>query len=121
MSWTQRGYPNIQRARMNKLLPVIALVSLTLLGCPKAADTAPTGTDEERLEVYASRLEEMRVRAQARDLSCGDTCKLSRDVCDMAKQVCDIAARNPDRGQDLCVVASEDCARANDSCASCSR
>lgn len=103
---------------MKKLI-ALTLVAFALSACPKRADTTVAGSDEEQLDQYSSRLEELRTRAQAENPSCSDTCKMAREVCDIAQKVCDIATRLPDRGQERCVSANEDCAQFNDRCAAC--
>ena len=103
---------------MKTFIPVALLLALSLTACPKRQDTI-AGTDEDQLEAYSARLEEMRTRAQSEQLSCGDTCKMAKDVCEIAQKVCTIAERNPDRGAQRCVSANEDCARFNDNCATC--
>lgn len=102
-----------------KKLFLLTLAALALAGCPKRASTTVAGTDEEQLDQYSSRLEELRTRAQAENPSCGDTCQMAQEACGIAQKVCDIATRIPDRGQDRCVAANEDCAQFNDRCAAC--
>lgn len=105
---------------MKTLLPAFALAAGFLLaGCPKNPDTTVSGTDEEKLDQYAARLEELRIRMQAEAPPCDEVCSMAREVCEIAGQVCDIATRL-ERAQQRCVTANEDCARFNDSCASCS-
>lgn len=102
-----------------KKLFLFAFAALALSACPKRTETTIAGTDEEQLDRYAARLEELRTRTQSEAPSCSDTCSMAREACDIAKKVCDIAVRVPDRGQERCVAANEDCAHFNDSCASC--
>ena len=104
---------------MKKILALV-FFGVALVGCPKRTATTVSGTDEEMLDRYASRLEELRVSVQAESPSCDDVCSMRSEVCDIAQKVCEIAQRNPDRGTERCVAANEDCARFNDSCASCS-
>lgn len=104
---------------MKKVI-LFAFAALALSACPKRAETTVAGTDEEQLDQYSARLEELRSRAQSENPSCNDTCSMATEVCGIAQKVCDIATRIPDRGQERCVAANEDCAHFNDNCASCS-
>lgn len=104
---------------MKTLIPFALVALVALVGCPKRADTTVSGTDEERLDQYASRLEELRTRVQAENPSCDELCSMATEACEIATNVCDIATRIPERAQDRCVAAQEDCARFNDACSSC--
>ncbi len=104
---------------MKKLIPLTLIVAAALLGCPKKADTTVAGTEEEQLDRYTARLEELRTRAAAEALSCNDLCNSAREACDLSGRICDIATRKPDTAQQRCVASQEDCARFNDSCSSC--
>lgn len=104
---------------MKKLLPLL-LLGAFLAGCPKqTTDTTVAGTDEQQLDQYSARLEELRTRLAAEPPPCEETCKLAKEVCTISQRVCDIATRRPD-AQDRCVAANEDCARFNDTCGTCS-
>lgn len=102
-----------------KKLAFLAIAALALTACPKRVETTVAGTDEEQLDHYAARLEELRTRAQAENLACDETCGIREETCGIAQKVCDIATRLPDRGQERCVAANEDCARFSDNCTSC--
>lgn len=104
---------------MKKLIPLSLLVAAALLGCPKNVDTTVAGTDEEQLDRYSARLEELRTRFQSENVGCDETCNMAREVCDLSRRICDIATRNPERANDRCVSSQEDCAHFNDSCSSC--
>ncbi|MBX5481830.1 MAG: hypothetical protein IRZ16_08325 [Myxococcaceae bacterium] len=101
-----------------KKLMWLTLAVAVLAACPRRAETSVAGTDEEQLDQYTARLEELRTRAQAETLSCDQNCSFATEACDLAKKICDIAARQS-TAQDRCVNANEDCARFNDACASC--
>ena len=104
---------------MKKLIPLSLMLAAALLGCPKKADTTVAGTEEEQLDRYSARLEELRARAAAETLPCKETCNMAREACDLSQRICDIATRKPDTAQERCVSSQEDCARFNDSCSSC--
>jgi hypothetical protein len=104
---------------MKKLIPLSLMIAAVLLGCPKKADTTVAGTDEEQLDRYTARLEELRTRAAAEALSCDETCNMAREACDLSGRICEIATRKPDTAQERCTTSQEDCARFNDSCSSC--
>ena len=102
------------------LAVVVFAAAFALAGCPKRVEShTVSGTDEEKLDQYSARLEELRTRMQAENPACEDLCSTAKEVCEIQKSVCEITARLPDRA-DRCVAANEDCARFNDSCASCS-
>lgn len=96
-----------------------ASAALALFACPKQA-TAPQlgGSDDEKMDTIASKLEEYRTRT---DLSCDDTCSVKSKVCDLSATACDIAGKHGDRNdyQQRCVAAQEECAKFNESCSSC--
>lgn len=105
-----------------KVLPLLPLLlALLLFGCPKAAPATVAGSDDDLLDTYSSRLEELKARVGASDLSCDDRCKVALEGCELARQICDISARNPDRAdvQRRCAGAQEDCSHFNDGCARC--
>ncbi len=97
-------------------------LSLSLLGCPKGGSTVDdTGTDDERMERYSAKLEELRSRLSAEPPACDDRCKLAKEVCELSAKSCEIASRTAERSdfQSKCVQSREDCAAFNESCASC--
>jgi hypothetical protein len=104
---------------MKKLIPLSLFVAAVLLGCPKNMDTNVAGTDEEQLDRYSARLEELRTRSLQENVPCDESCNMAREVCELSRRVCDIAKRKPEVAQDRCVSSQEDCARFNDSCSSC--
>ncbi len=100
------------------LLPL----AFALSGCPKGGSTVDhSGTDQERMDRYSSKLEELRSRLAAEPPPCEERCKLSKEVCDLSVRSCEIAGRNPDQAefQQRCTSSREDCAQFNESCASC--
>ena len=104
------------------LVSLAALSFLALAGCPKNTGVGNVaGTDEEQLDQYSAQLEELRAKVQASEPKCDEWCSLSRTVCEISTNVCEIAKRKVDRSdvQSKCVGSQEDCARFNDSCASC--
>lgn len=99
----------------------LALLTLALVGCPKQVDTRVAGTDDSHIDAVSARLEELRVRAQQEDLSCGDRCDVATRTCSDAEELCGWTERNPDR-TDLaprCVEAREQCAQARNGCTRC--
>ncbi len=105
---------------MKRTLAVFA-AALLLAGCSKNVPAQDTGSDDERLDRYSAKLEELRARVQAHPPKCDEWCSLAREVCDLSRNTCDIAKRKLDRGdvQERCVASQEDCANFNDRCASC--
>lgn len=98
----------------------LSLLACALLACAHSSAPAGGGTDDEVLDRYTARFEELRSRA-ALAKSCPDTCQIAREGCEAARSVCEVTARHPDR-KDLpprCTVAQESCAHFNDGCAGC--
>ena len=99
----------------------LALLTLALAGCPKQVDTRVAGSDDEQLTTYEARLEELRARGAAGNLSCSEECTLSTQTCDVAEELCAVVERHPDR-TDLpprCARARESCAETTDGCTRC--
>ena|SRR5690349_9037259 len=99
----------------------LALLTLALMGCPKQVDTRVAGSDDEQLTTYEARLEELRARGAAGELSCADQCTLATQTCDVAEALCGVVSRHPDR-TDLpprCARARESCAEKTDNCTRC--
>jgi hypothetical protein len=99
----------------------LALLTLALMGCPKQVDTRVAGSDDDQLTTYEARLEELRARGSAGELSCSDECTLSTQTCDVAEALCEVVARHRDR-TDLpqrCARARESCAEKTDGCTRC--
>ena len=119
-NWTGLSDPNIP-APMSKALPLAALTALVLVSCGKRASTNVAGSDEEMLDGYSARLEELRVKLRAENPSCDQKCSMTREVCDVATKICEIAAHEPERRQVRCASAQEQCASFGDACASCRR
>jgi hypothetical protein len=101
------------------LLPL--LLAAPLLGCPRAVPPTVAGSDDDLLDGYSARLEELRSRVEASELPCEDRCKVALDGCALARQTCDIASRTNDRPdvQRRCAGAQEACSHFNDGCARC--
>jgi hypothetical protein len=106
---------------MNKVVPLALLSSFTLFTCAKRAPPSVAGSDEEMLDRYAARLEELRVKLQAENPGCAEKCSMTREVCDLSMKICEIAERQPERLQARCVSAREECASFGDACTSCRR
>ncbi len=105
---------------MNKLL-LTFLVSLALTACPKDSPTTDVGgSDAEKIDSIAAKLEEYRTREAT---GCNELCDLKKSACGLSEQACSIAGRNSDRDdfQARCVASQEDCARFSESCSSCAR
>lgn len=103
---------------MNRLLAA-AMLSLALFACPKEAPSVNLGgSDSEKMDTIASKLEEYRTRSE---LTCDQTCDLKKSVCSLSGTACDIAVKNADNNdfQQRCVTAQEDCAKFSESCGSC--
>jgi hypothetical protein len=106
---------------IHRLALLIALASFTL-GCPKRTPSTVSGSDDEQLDQYAAKVDELKSRTQEAEPSCPDWCSMAKTVCDLSRRTCDIATRHSDR-QDMqkrCIGSQEDCATFNDRCASCS-
>ena len=105
---------------MNRI--ALALASaLVLCACPKSAPTAQlSGSDGEKMEMIASKLEEYRTRTGG---DCSETCSIKKKVCDLSDTACEIAGKNADRNdyQQRCIAAQEDCARYSESCSTCQK
>jgi hypothetical protein len=104
-------------------IPVLSLAVLciTLLGCPKAAPGMGVGAnDNETLDTWAAQLEELKTRPTEK---CADWCGTKPRVCELAKSICELAGRHAgsDEFQKRCVAGNEDCARYNDGCTNCSK
>jgi hypothetical protein len=102
---------------------LLCAVTCLVIGCPKHVPTTVSGSDDDQVDQDASKLEELRTRAQGADIKCADWCQMSKVACEISKRVCEIAGRHVDR-QDLqskCGNGQEDCAQYNDRCAACSR
>jgi hypothetical protein len=97
------------------------LSAFVLAGCAKRTPTTVAGSDEEMLDRYTARLEELRVKLRAENPGCDQKCSMTREVCDLATRVCEIAAREAERRQARCASAQEQCASFGDACASCQR
>ncbi|HEY0096183.1 MAG TPA: hypothetical protein VGB96_17780 [Archangium sp.] len=99
----------------------LALLTLALAGCPKQVDTRVAGSDDDQLTTYEARLEELRTRGAAGELSCPEQCTLSTQTCEAAEGLCAVVDRHPDR-MDLpqrCARARESCAGETDGCTRC--
>lgn len=96
---------------------------LFLAACPKRVEPPTvTGTDDEQVDQYMSKLEELRTRMQSAENECpANACQLAKESCEISSNVCAIAGRNADRAdfQGECGKSQEDCARFNDTCARC--
>lgn len=106
---------------MIRTLLSLSLASL-LLACPKSAPTSTLqGSDDEKMDMLAAQLEELRTRGT--DLSCDETCSLKTKVCGLSATACDVAGRHADRAdyQQRCVTAQEECAKFNEGCSACKK
>lgn len=104
--------------------PFILVAAVLLLSaCPKKAQTVTvTGTDDQQIDQYFAKLEELRSSLSANPEGCpADVCSSAKEVCSISARVCEIAAKNPDRAdfQERCGKAQEDCANFNNACARC--
>jgi hypothetical protein len=106
---------------MGKPARLVLLSSLALFACVRRGETHVAGSDEELLDRYATRLEELGVRLQAGSPPCAEICSINQEGCDLARKICDIAERQPDRLGGRCASAQEECARFGDACISCRR
>ena len=106
---------------MSKVFSLAVLSVFVLVGCTRRAPTNVAGSDEEMLDGYNARLEELRVKLRAENPGCDQKCSMMREVCDLATKVCEIAAREPERRSTRCASAQEQCALFGDACASCRR
>ena len=100
------------------LLGVLALGT----GCPRRVPDNVAGNDDAQVDQDASRLEELRTRAQDPNVQCGDWCDMKKVSCGISKRTCDVSGRHTDR-EDLarkCVASQEDCAQYTDRCTACS-
>jgi hypothetical protein len=113
--------PEYLRARMKTLLLLGLLSSPSLFGCVRRAETNVAGSDEEMIDRYTTRLEELVVRLQAEHPECAEVCSMNQEGCDLARKICEIAARQPDRLEGRCAFAQEECAKLGDACISCRR
>ncbi len=105
---------------MKQLLLAVA-VSCSFFACPKEAPASDLGgSDGEKMDTIASKLEEYRTRTE---LECSETCSIKGKVCGLSGTACDIAGKHADRGdfQERCVASQEDCARFSESCSTCSK
>ncbi len=103
---------------MNRFV-LAAAAALALFACPKPAPTTNLGgSDDEKMDTIASKLEEYRTRT---DLTCDDNCSLKVKVCDLSNTACDIAGKHSDRNefQKRCIAAQEECAKFNEACSGC--
>lgn len=98
----------------------ILLSAALLLGCPKQAITTVAGTDDEQIDRLSNQLEELKLKTE---VPCAEACALKKTACDNSAATCEIASRQASREdfQKKCVASQEECARFNESCASCSR
>ena len=99
----------------------LALLTLALMGCPKQVDTRVAGSDDDQIAAHEARLEELRSRGSARDMSCTDRCTLSRQTCEAAEALCGVVASQTGR-MDLpprCTRAREACAESTENCTRC--
>ncbi|PTL76084.1 hypothetical protein [Vitiosangium sp. GDMCC 1.1324] len=99
----------------------LALLTLALVGCPKQMETRVAGSDDDQLTTYEARLEELRSRGEAGNLSCSDRCTLSTQTCAVSEDLCGVVARHPER-TDLpprCARARESCAETTERCTRC--
>ena len=100
---------------------MVLISCLALMACARRVETSVAGTDEEMLDRYTARLEELSVRSHAQSVSCNELCAINQEGCDLARKICDIAARQPERLGGRCASAQEECARFGDACVSCRR
>lgn len=107
---------------MRALLALVLLAPL-LTACPKQLPPPVAGTDEERVDQCAAKLEELRTRAKAQEPSCDDWCQMASQACSLRAEVCEIASRHADRAQmqTRCAEGQEDCAHFTDGCDRCRR
>jgi hypothetical protein len=101
----------------------LALLTLVLAGCPKQVDTRVAGSNDDQLTTYEARLEELRSRGSAGDLSCADRCSLATQTCEVSENLCAVVGHHPDR-TDLpqrCARARESCAESTESCTRCQK
>jgi hypothetical protein len=99
----------------------LALLTVVLVGCPKQVDTRVAGSNDDQLATYEARLEELRSRGTAGDLSCSDRCSLATQTCEVSRNLCAVVEHHPDR-RDLpqrCTRAQESCAEGTESCTRC--
>ncbi len=105
---------------MNRFLLSLT-AALVLFACPKPAPTTNLGgSDDEKMDTIASKLEEYRTRT---DLSCDETCSVKSKVCDLSSTACGISGKHSDRNDytQRCVASQEECAKFNESCSSCKK
>jgi len=103
---------------MNRLLLAVAL-SLSLFACPKEAPSVNLGgSDSEKMDTIASKLEEYRTRSE---LTCDQTCDVKKNVCQLSDTACEIAGKYADNNdfQKRCIGSQEDCAKFSENCGSC--
>ncbi len=108
--------------RMRKQTAFLLLgVQLLCAGCPKRADTSVAGSDDDTLDGYSAKLDELKSRAQDQMPACPEPCSLARQACELSRQICEVSSRHADRPdmQQRCTGSQEDCARFNDACARC--
>lgn len=104
-------------------LALATALALLASACPKRTPSTVAGSDDEQMDQYGAKLDELKSKVQAGEPSCGDWCGMAKTVCEVSKRACEISGRNADR-QDMqkrCITSQEDCATFNDRCASCSR
>lgn len=100
---------------------VLAVLVVLLAGCPKSVPaTTVAGGDDEQMDQYSSRLEELRTKT---GLKCDDYCIWKTKACSLSVNMCAVAQKANDRAdfQQKCVSAQEECARFNEGCASCGK
>jgi len=99
---------------------IVLAAGLFVLGaCPKRVPSTVSGSDDEQVDRYAAKLEELKERAPTE--MCPNWCPVSRTACEAAHRTCEIAGRHTDRTdlQDKCASANEDCAQYTDRCHTC--
>jgi hypothetical protein len=106
---------------MDKVFSLALLPTFVFFACAKRAPATVAGSEEEMIDRHTARLEELRVKLQAENPGCEQTCSMRREVCDLAIKICEIGEHQPERLQAHCVSAQEQCAAFGDACASCRR
>ena len=105
-----------------KVFALLALLmAVPLFGCPRNVPETVAGSDDDMLDHYGAKHEELRARSRAPELDCEDRCKIALEGCELGRRICEVASRNENRVdmQRRCTEAQEECSSFNDGCARC--